>query len=83
MLLLGDLSKGYGDFLKAVKLWETAPSLFEWSSQVKQVENIDERLTGVGEDVLEQASATQKEFGPSCRAQITIRGSGRTGRQCL
>jgi hypothetical protein len=32
MLLLGDLSKGYGDFLKAVKLWETAPPLFERSS---------------------------------------------------
>jgi tetratricopeptide (TPR) repeat protein len=54
MLQLGDISKGYGDLLKAVELWETARPLFEQSSQAKQVENIDQRLAGVSEDVLEQ-----------------------------
>ncbi|KAJ7872925.1 hypothetical protein B0H13DRAFT_1895237 [Mycena leptocephala] len=54
MLQLGDISKGHGDLLKAVELWTTARPLFEKSSQAKQVENIDQRLTGVDEDVLEQ-----------------------------
>jgi tetratricopeptide (TPR) repeat protein len=54
MLQLGDISKGRGNMLKAVELWETARPLFEKSSQAKQVENIDERLASVGEDVLEQ-----------------------------
>jgi hypothetical protein len=51
MLHLGDISKGHGDLLKAVKLWETARPLFKRSSQAKQVKNIDEKLTNVGEDV--------------------------------
>ncbi|KAJ7821060.1 hypothetical protein B0H13DRAFT_1920969 [Mycena leptocephala] len=54
MLQLGDISKGEGDLLKAVELWETARPLFKWSWQAKQVENIDQRLAGVDEDVLEQ-----------------------------
>jgi hypothetical protein len=48
------MSKGHGDLLKAVELWETARPLFERLSQAKQVENIDERLASVGKDVLEQ-----------------------------
>ncbi|KAJ7818560.1 hypothetical protein B0H13DRAFT_1922190 [Mycena leptocephala] len=56
MLRLGDISKGHGDLLKAVELWETARPLFERSLQAKQVENIDQRLAGIGEDVLEQHS---------------------------
>jgi hypothetical protein len=56
MLQLGDISKGQGDLLKAVEFWTTARPLFEWSSQAKQVENIDQRLAGVSEDVLEQHS---------------------------
>ncbi|KAJ7869796.1 hypothetical protein B0H13DRAFT_1896478 [Mycena leptocephala] len=54
MLRLGDISKGQGDLLKALELWTTARPLFEQSSQAKQVENIDQRLGGVSEDVLEQ-----------------------------
>ncbi|KAJ7800130.1 hypothetical protein B0H13DRAFT_1932771 [Mycena leptocephala] len=54
MLQLGDISKGQGNLLKAVELWETARPLFEQSSQAKKVENIDQRLAGVSEDVLEQ-----------------------------
>ncbi|KAJ7829358.1 hypothetical protein B0H13DRAFT_1916540 [Mycena leptocephala] len=54
MLHLGDISKGRGDLLKALELWETARPLFERSSQAKQVDNIDGRLASVGEDVLEQ-----------------------------
>ncbi|KAJ7911590.1 hypothetical protein B0H13DRAFT_1875699 [Mycena leptocephala] len=54
LLRLGDISKGHGGLLKAVELWETARPLFEQSSQAKQVENIDQRLAGVSEDVLEQ-----------------------------
>ncbi|KAJ7874606.1 hypothetical protein B0H13DRAFT_2551486 [Mycena leptocephala] len=54
MLRLGDISKGQGDLLNAVEHWETARPLFEQSSQAKQVENIDQRLAGVSEDVLEQ-----------------------------
>jgi tetratricopeptide (TPR) repeat protein len=54
MCQIGDISKGQGDLLKAVELWTAARPLFEKSSQVKQVENIDQRLAGVSEDVLEQ-----------------------------
>jgi hypothetical protein len=53
MLHLGDISKGHGNLLGAVEFWKTARPLFEWSSQTKQVEHIDERLATVGEDVLE------------------------------
>ncbi|KAJ7880168.1 hypothetical protein B0H13DRAFT_1891887 [Mycena leptocephala] len=41
MLKLADISKGQGNLLKAVELWETARPLFE-------------RLAGVSKDVLEQ-----------------------------
>ncbi|KAJ7827694.1 hypothetical protein B0H13DRAFT_1917525 [Mycena leptocephala] len=41
MLRLGDISKGHGDLLKAVELWQTARPLFERSQ------------ASVGEDVLE------------------------------
>jgi tetratricopeptide (TPR) repeat protein len=54
MLHLGDISKGHGDLLRALELWETAKPLFERSSQAKQVEKIDGRLASVGEDILEQ-----------------------------
>ncbi|KAJ7620710.1 hypothetical protein DFH06DRAFT_1305951 [Mycena polygramma] len=54
MLHLGDVSKGRGDLLKAVELWDTARPLFERSSQGKQVKKIDERLALVGKDLLEQ-----------------------------
>jgi tetratricopeptide (TPR) repeat protein len=54
MLRLGDISKGHGDLLKAVEFWDAARPLFERSSQTKQMQEIDERLTSVGKDVLEQ-----------------------------
>ncbi|KAJ7916361.1 hypothetical protein B0H13DRAFT_2323463 [Mycena leptocephala] len=54
MLRLGDISKGHGELLKAVELWETAKPLFERSSQVKQLDNLRERLANVGGDVVEQ-----------------------------
>jgi tetratricopeptide (TPR) repeat protein len=54
MLRLGDISNGHGDVLKAVELWETAQPLFEQSSQVKWVDDIDKRLAGVGENVVEK-----------------------------
>jgi tetratricopeptide (TPR) repeat protein len=54
MLRLGDISHRHDELLKAVEHWTTARPLFEKSSQTKKVEHIDERLAGVGEDVLEQ-----------------------------
>ncbi|KAJ7732134.1 hypothetical protein B0H16DRAFT_1468701 [Mycena metata] len=54
MIRLGDISKKNGDFLKALELWEMARSLFERSSQVKQVHGIDERLGKISEEVKEQ-----------------------------
>ncbi|KAJ7669451.1 hypothetical protein DFH06DRAFT_1125811 [Mycena polygramma] len=54
MLHLGDIYKGGGDLLKAVKLWDTARPLFERSSQSKQVSKIDERLASVGDNLLRQ-----------------------------
>ncbi|KAJ7787771.1 hypothetical protein B0H14DRAFT_3579018 [Mycena olivaceomarginata] len=54
MLRLGDILKSHSDMLKAVELWTTARPLFERSSQAKQVQCVDERLAGIGNDVLEQ-----------------------------
>jgi hypothetical protein len=54
MLRLGDISKMRSDLFKAVGLWETARPLFERSSQMKQVQQIDERLGRISKDVLEK-----------------------------
>ncbi|KAJ7020335.1 hypothetical protein C8F04DRAFT_1242049 [Mycena alexandri] len=51
MIRLGDMSKKNGDLVTALELWETARPLFERSSQLKQVQDIDERLSGIGEHV--------------------------------
>jgi hypothetical protein len=53
MLRLGDLSKGHGDQLGAMKFWEAARPLFECSSQAQQVQHIDFRLTSAKENVEE------------------------------
>ncbi|KAJ7912805.1 hypothetical protein B0H13DRAFT_2474031 [Mycena leptocephala] len=54
MLRLGDISMGHGDLLKAVDFWDGARSLFERSSQAKQVQHINERVGSISKDVLEQ-----------------------------
>ncbi|KAJ7035300.1 hypothetical protein C8F04DRAFT_1233737 [Mycena alexandri] len=54
MLRLGDISKKSSDLQRALEFWETARPLFERSSQAKQVQDIDERLAGIGEEVKEQ-----------------------------
>ncbi|KAJ7762612.1 hypothetical protein B0H16DRAFT_517990 [Mycena metata] len=54
MMRLGDISKENSDLLGALELWETARPLFEYSSQIKQVQDIDERLSGISEAVRQQ-----------------------------
>jgi tetratricopeptide (TPR) repeat protein len=54
MMRLGDISNNHGDQLKAIELWTTARPLFERSSQLKEVQCVDEKLAGIGSDVLEQ-----------------------------
>jgi ABC-type transport system involved in cytochrome c biogenesis ATPase subunit len=44
LLRLGDLAKKKGNFIEAQELWTTAHPLFERSSQVKDVAQIDARL---------------------------------------
>ncbi|KAJ7689185.1 hypothetical protein B0H17DRAFT_1067236, partial [Mycena rosella] len=44
MLRLGDMARQRGQFMKAVKLWETARPLFERSSQMRDVAQVDARL---------------------------------------
>jgi tetratricopeptide (TPR) repeat protein len=53
MLKLGDISHRHGDLLKAVELWETARPLFKRSSQAKEVQCVDERLSHVRSNVLD------------------------------
>jgi tetratricopeptide (TPR) repeat protein len=53
MLRLGDISNRRGDLLRAFKLWETARPLFERSSQMKEVQCVDERLSRVDSNVLD------------------------------
>ncbi|KAJ7314767.1 hypothetical protein DFH08DRAFT_821093 [Mycena albidolilacea] len=54
MVRLGDISNNHGDQLKAIEFWSIAKPLFERSSQVKEVQHVDERLACIGSDVLEQ-----------------------------
>jgi hypothetical protein len=54
MMRLGDISNNHGDQLEAIELWTTARPLFERSSQLKEVQCVDEKLAGIGSDVLEQ-----------------------------
>ncbi|KAJ7730816.1 hypothetical protein B0H16DRAFT_1696911 [Mycena metata] len=54
MIRLGDISQKDSDLLKALKLWETARPLFERSLQSKRVQDIEERLTGIDEQVKQQ-----------------------------
>jgi hypothetical protein len=44
LLRLGDLSSKMGDFSHAAELWMAACPLFEWSSQAKDVAQIDGKL---------------------------------------
>jgi hypothetical protein len=53
MLRLGDISSRSGDQLEAVKLWESARPLFERSSQMKEIQCVDERLSCVCSNVLD------------------------------
>ncbi|KAJ7744154.1 hypothetical protein B0H16DRAFT_995066, partial [Mycena metata] len=54
MIRLGDISEKNGDLLNALEFWEMARPLFERSSQTKQIQAIDERMSKVNEDVKEQ-----------------------------
>ncbi|KAJ7710243.1 hypothetical protein B0H16DRAFT_1820947 [Mycena metata] len=54
MIRLGDISNKHGDSLEALGLWEQTRLLFEKSSQAKRVQDIDERLAGIGKDLKEQ-----------------------------
>ncbi|KAJ7754447.1 hypothetical protein B0H16DRAFT_1722626 [Mycena metata] len=54
MVRLGDISEKNGDLLSALELWEMARPLFERSSQTKQIQAIDERMSRVNKDVKEQ-----------------------------
>ncbi|KAJ7719491.1 hypothetical protein B0H16DRAFT_1795233, partial [Mycena metata] len=54
MIRLGDIAKQHGDSLRALELWEAARPLFKRSSQTKQIQDIDERLSRISEEVKEQ-----------------------------
>ncbi|KAJ7435001.1 hypothetical protein FB451DRAFT_1465777 [Mycena latifolia] len=54
MLRLGDLAQDHGEVLKAIEFWKSAKPLFQRSSQVKQVTQIDERLVATTNNVLEE-----------------------------
>ncbi|KAJ7474960.1 hypothetical protein FB451DRAFT_1465264 [Mycena latifolia] len=63
MLRLGDLTKGQGDVSKAIELWKTARTLFERSSQAKQVTQINERLAAITNNVLEDTTDSLTRLG--------------------
>jgi hypothetical protein len=50
MLRLGDLAQKWGDLPKAIELWKDAQPLFERSSQVKDVAEIQARLRDFEKD---------------------------------
>jgi predicted negative regulator of RcsB-dependent stress response len=54
MLRLGDICQQHNNLFEAIEHWNTARPLFERSSQVNQIVNIDKKLASVSADVLEQ-----------------------------
>ncbi|KAJ7744898.1 hypothetical protein B0H16DRAFT_1693102 [Mycena metata] len=54
MIRLGDISEKNRDLLNALELWELARPLFERSSQTKQIQAIDQRMSRVDNEVKEQ-----------------------------
>ncbi|KAJ7449159.1 hypothetical protein FB451DRAFT_1531386 [Mycena latifolia] len=56
MLRLGDLAQGQGDVLKAIELWKWAKPLFQHSSQVQQVTQVNEKLARITNNVLEETT---------------------------
>ncbi|KAJ7724644.1 hypothetical protein B0H16DRAFT_1698583 [Mycena metata] len=54
MIRLGDISEKSGKPLNALELWQMARPLFERSSQTKQIQAIDERISKVNQGVKEQ-----------------------------
>jgi tetratricopeptide (TPR) repeat protein len=58
MVRLGDISKMKGDELKAAALWETARPLFERSSQIKQLAELNSKLASLH---LNQSQEVQRE----------------------
>ncbi|KAJ7100546.1 hypothetical protein C8R44DRAFT_859395 [Mycena epipterygia] len=51
MLHLGDIAKHRGDLVKAEELWKEARPLFERSSQMKDIVQIDTRLASINQDM--------------------------------
>ncbi|KAJ7463175.1 hypothetical protein FB451DRAFT_1493928 [Mycena latifolia] len=62
MLRLADLANSQGDTSKAIELWTLARPLFERSSQVKQVSQVDERLATVTQTALEEQTETLRTY---------------------
>ncbi|KAJ7103918.1 hypothetical protein C8R44DRAFT_858957, partial [Mycena epipterygia] len=53
MLRLGDIAEHRGDLVKATELWNEAHALFERSSQMKDMAQIDTRLASVDQVMLD------------------------------
>ncbi|KAJ7749480.1 hypothetical protein B0H16DRAFT_874600 [Mycena metata] len=70
MISLGDIAQKNRDLLKALELWETARPLFECSSQAKRVQDIDERVSGLSEEVKEQH---QKNLAQLAELSVPVR----------
>ncbi|KAJ7142573.1 hypothetical protein C8R44DRAFT_725913 [Mycena epipterygia] len=66
MLHLGDIAKNRGDLRMAVELWKEAHPLFERSSQVKDMVQIDTRLASINENM----PGTQQEAPVQLEAQL-------------
>jgi tetratricopeptide (TPR) repeat protein len=60
MLRLGDICQKHKNLFEAIDYWTTARPLFNRSSQMKQVGNIDKRLASMDDDVLEQYHSSVK-----------------------
>ncbi|KAJ7261931.1 hypothetical protein C8J57DRAFT_1232068 [Mycena rebaudengoi] len=52
MVQIADILNSHGEVIKAVELWKTARPLFKWSSQMKDVAQIDTKLAEVDSAVL-------------------------------
>ncbi|KAJ7143971.1 hypothetical protein C8R44DRAFT_724968 [Mycena epipterygia] len=61
MLRLGDIEKHRGNSVKAQELWKSAHSLFEQSSQAKDMAQIDTRLASIDQDILDTHQKTYRQ----------------------
>jgi ATP/maltotriose-dependent transcriptional regulator MalT len=80
MVQIANILNNQGEVMKAVELWKAARPLFERSSQMKDITQIDEKLAEVDSAILveyEEQQLSELHVPVSALEEAYIRGGGR------